>query len=173
MGIFVQHPTDQQVWDSKVGSRAAYTRAYQAQERQQKLQTQMDANNTPDVTRRSDRFAPPDDPKIVAEHKRLRAVHQVAKGRVMHPAPVANVIPFLDPTSERQASEAYWWYGYKHTGGYIHGGDPREQGLLKFAKALHLIPYAAVFQGENDPCRQLTLKIIESAEAAKRFAGRY
>jgi hypothetical protein len=170
---FERFPSDQTIYDSGLGSRAAYTRAYQAQERQQKIQDRIHANTSQSRERSGSRFNPPDDPKIVAEHARLRASHQVAKGGVMQPAPIANVLPSLDPTSERQASEAYRWYGYKHTGGYIHGGDPREQGLLKFAKALHLIPYAAVFQGENDPCRQLTLKIIESAEAAKRFAGRY
>jgi hypothetical protein len=165
MGIFVQHPTDQQVWDSKVGSRAAYTRAYQAQERQQKLQTQRAANTTPDVTRSSSRFNPPDDPKIIAERQRLRASRQIPVGGEMQPAASASVIPYLDSTSEANARDGYFYFAYKY-----HTPEQRESGLLKFARALHQLPFNAVFQGKSDVIRQLALKLIQSPEAIARFA---
>jgi hypothetical protein len=168
MGIFVQHPTDQQVWDSKVGSRAAYTRAYQAQERQKKIQDRIDANTSQSPERSGSRFNPPDDPRIVAEHLRLRASHQIAVGGVMQPVAPTNKLTTLSPADERKAAEAWWWMTYPH-----HPSQYRESGLLMFAKAFHLLPGAAVFQGDNDPIRLLTISWVNTEEARKRFEGRY
>jgi hypothetical protein len=95
--------TDQEIHERGFDSRAAFNRRMAQVEAQAKRDAAR-AANTVDTGRSSCRFNPPDDQRIVAEHQRLRASHQVAKGGVIQPAPIANVIPFLDPTSERQAA---------------------------------------------------------------------
>jgi hypothetical protein len=160
---FERFPTDQQIYDAKM-TRAQYTRAYQAQERQQKLQTQRAANTTADVTRSSSRFNPPDDPRLVAELARLRANRQVGVGGEIQTTP-ESLIPHLDATSESQARDGFFFFAFKH-----HTSDQRESGLLRFAHAIHILDFRAVFQSPSDPIRQLALKIIQSPEAVARFA---
>lgn len=171
MSELYPHPTDEQIFQSpyKHSSRprAAYLKAYAAQERQTKSDQQRAANTTPDVTRSPARFNPPDDERIVKEHQRLRAAH-----RGFAETPVQQVqIPVLDATGERLAAEAFWWYSTP----LIHPDDSahREMALLRWARILKLLPDNAVFQGGDDPIRSLALRLIQSPGAAARFAGKY
>jgi hypothetical protein len=170
MPDLIAHPSDQVVYDSGLGSRRAYLKAYQAQERTAKLESQRQSNITPDVTRSASRFSPPASAEAIAARQRQFETRQIARGGVISAAPATprNLIPHLDADSESKAAEAYWYIGYPHH----RNTDKQEEGLLRFAKALHLIHYAAVFQ-KDDPIRKIALDIYRSDEATKRFAGRY
>jgi hypothetical protein len=161
--LLVAHPSDQMVFDSpyRHSGRRAYLKAYQAQERQQKLDSQRTAN-TVDVSRSSSRFNPPSDPAVEKAFIQRRASHVATGGVIEAPK---SLIPFLDATSESQAKDGFFFYSYKH-----HTPERREEGLLRFARALHLLPFSAVFQGKDDAVRQIALRIITSPEAVTRFA---
>lgn len=168
MSELYPHPTDEQIWRSPYKNssrpRAAYLKAYQEQCRSAKLATER-AANTVETDRSPSRFAPPDDPRIVSEHKRLRAVHR----GFTETEPPKIQIPMLDAKSEADAKDAYFWFVSK----FRHGGDDsayRAMGLLKFARALHLIPSNAGFTNADDPIRLLTLKLIRSKDAFERFS---
>jgi hypothetical protein len=169
MRELVPHPTDQQVYEFG-NSRAAYSRAFAAQERRKKLEAERAANNVSgDFTPRSaSRFNSPDDPRVVAELTRRR--NQIATGGIItaDDSQPTITIPALSAEDERKAAEAYWWIFYPH-----HGASEAEVGLLKFARALHLLPDTAVFQGSTDIVRQLAIGLVKSDEAKRRFAGKY
>jgi hypothetical protein len=173
MTELVKHPTDQQVWDFCGGSgnaRATYSRAFASQEKRKQLELQRTENNagagfTP---RSASRYNEPDDPRVVAELTRRR--NQIFTGGIItsDDSQPSNLIPALSPEDERKAAEGYWWVMYPH-----HGASEAEKGLLSFARALHLLPDTAVFKEKTDPIRLLAIKLVQSEEAKRRFAGRY
>ena len=161
--MLVEHPTDQQIYDSdyRHAGRQGYKRAYLKQQRLAKWE-QRNAENTVQVDSRSGGLdASLNNPypgSYLARALRAQQPEEAAQ------AAPATRIPALSPSDEKEAKENYQMYYYPHTDSFN-----AKKYAQRFGAALHIIVHEQ-WDSLDATRKGIIETILHSDEARQKFS---